>query len=117
MNVDLAYYEVQDIIAKSKKSKKRAINVIHDKEAAVKYFSFDKDQWISYDDAETFKQKVDWANEAGFSGSLIWASDLGMHLLEHTVEPLLTMNTAQTTMTSLHMGLFSARTQHSSRPT
>ena len=39
--------------------------------------SWDTDQWISFDDEETFKQKVDWANQVGFSGSLIWASDLG----------------------------------------
>jgi chitinase len=41
----------------------------------VKYFLWDG-QWISYDDADTFKQKVEWANDIGFSGSLIWASDL-----------------------------------------
>lgn len=69
---DLAYYEVQDILKKNPN-----INVIHDKESAVKYFTFDSNQWISYDDQDTFKQKVDWANDVGFSGSLIWASDLG----------------------------------------
>jgi chitinase len=52
------------------------LTVIHDKEAAVKYLSWDNDQWISYDDADTFKQKRDWADSVGFSGSLIWASDL-----------------------------------------
>ncbi|KAG5951737.1 hypothetical protein E4U53_002386 [Claviceps sorghi] len=67
----LAYYEVQDILKKNSN-----IQVFHDKEAAVKYFTFDKNQWISYDDKDTFKQKVEWANDAGFSGSLIWASDL-----------------------------------------
>ncbi|KAG8165716.1 hypothetical protein KVR01_004268 [Diaporthe batatas] len=55
--------------------------VIHDKEAAVKYFSWDKNQWISFDDEETFKQKVDWGNDIGFGGSLIWASDLGFQFL------------------------------------
>ncbi|KAF2130126.1 glycoside hydrolase family 18 protein, partial [Dothidotthia symphoricarpi CBS 119687] len=69
----LAYYEIQDIL---NKNKKRALSVVHDKEAAVKYFSWDDNQWISYDDAESFKQKKDWANDIGFSGSLIWASDL-----------------------------------------
>ncbi|KAG6039144.1 hypothetical protein E4U41_003160 [Claviceps citrina] len=67
----LAYYEVQDILKKNSN-----IKVIHDKEAAVKYFTFDTNQWISYDDRDTLKQKVDWANDVGFSGSLIWASDL-----------------------------------------
>lgn len=67
----LAYYEVQDILKKNPN-----IKVIHDKESAVKYFTFDTNQWISYDDKDTLKQKVEWANAAGFSGSLIWASDL-----------------------------------------
>lgn len=72
-DLDLAYYEIQDIL-----SKNPDIKVIHDQDAAVKYFSWDSNQWISYDDMDTFKQKVDWANSIGFSGSLIWASDLGM---------------------------------------
>ncbi|KAM7215378.1 hypothetical protein V8F06_009239 [Rhypophila decipiens] len=67
----LAYYEVQDILKQNPN-----IKVIHDKESAVKYFTFDTNQWISYDDKDTFKQKVEWANDMGFSGSLIWASDL-----------------------------------------
>jgi chitinase len=49
---------------------------VHDTDAAVNYLVFDKNQWISYDDAVTFKQKADWANMAGLGGSLIWASDL-----------------------------------------
>lgn len=57
--------------------KNPGIKLIHDKEAAVKYMTWDKDQWISFDDADTFKQKVEWADNLGFSGSLIWASDLG----------------------------------------
>ncbi|KAJ6142824.1 bacteriodes thetaiotaomicron symbiotic chitinase [Penicillium samsonianum] len=67
----LAYYEIQQIL-----SNNSDIKVIHDKEAAVKYFTWDTNQWISYDDEDTFKQKIDWANSIGFSGSLIWASDL-----------------------------------------
>ncbi|CAH0045716.1 unnamed protein product [Clonostachys solani] len=67
----LAPYEIQDIL-----NKKPSIEVHHDEEAAVKYFSWDTNQWISYDDSTTFKQKVDWANKIGLSGSLIWAADL-----------------------------------------
>lgn len=72
----LAYYEIQDIIAKNP-----GVVVHHDEAAAIKYISWDNNQWISYDDADTFKQKVDWANSVGFSGSLIWASDLGAYYL------------------------------------
>lgn len=67
----LAYYEIQDILTKNKD-----IRVQHDKDAAVKYFSWDKDQWISFDDKTTFAQKVAWANDVGMSGVLLWASDL-----------------------------------------
>ncbi|UKZ93576.1 uncharacterized protein TrAFT101_008486 [Trichoderma asperellum] len=67
----LAYYEVQDILKKNPN-----IKIIHDKEAAVKFFTFNTNQWISFDDRDTFKQKIEWANDAGFGGSLIWASDL-----------------------------------------
>ncbi|KAK2766602.1 hypothetical protein FQN53_006662 [Emmonsiellopsis sp. PD_33] len=71
----LSHYEIADILNK-KDSKRASVDVIHDKEAAVKYFAWDSNQWISYDDGDTFKQKSDWADDIGFSGSLIWASDL-----------------------------------------
>ncbi|KAF7171146.1 hypothetical protein CNMCM5623_003575 [Aspergillus felis] len=73
----LAYYEIQAVLSQGSSGKKRAaITPTHDKEAAVNYFTFDGDQWVSYDDEVTFKQKVDWADSIGFGGALIWASDL-----------------------------------------
>ncbi|KAK3326620.1 putative chitinase [Apodospora peruviana] len=57
----LAYYEIQDILAKN-----LGITVHHTQDAAVKYMTWDTNQWIVYDDHKTFKQKVDWANEVGF---------------------------------------------------
>lgn len=72
--------EIQDIIADQKPE------IIHDKEAAVNYFTYThkdakkkrstdgkafdkrddvKDQWVSFDNKETMKQKVDWANDLG----------------------------------------------------
>lgn len=72
---DLAHYEIQDIL----KARKRDLAPVYDKEAAVKYLSWDSDQWISYDDEETFQDKIKWADKVGFSGSLIWASDLGKY--------------------------------------
>jgi Chitinase len=68
----LAYYEIADILQKDS-----AITPIHDEEAAVLYFTWNKDQWISYDNGTTFKQKLDWATHVGLGGSLIWASDQG----------------------------------------
>jgi chitinase len=68
----LMYYEIQALLKENPNLKP-----VHDESAAVNYLVFDKTQWVSYDDAKTFKQKVDWANEVGIGGSLIWASDTG----------------------------------------
>lgn len=43
----------------------------------MNYFTFDDNQWVSYDDEITFGQKLDWANDVGLGGAMIWASDLG----------------------------------------
>ncbi|KAI7205542.1 hypothetical protein KC324_g233 [Hortaea werneckii] len=53
-----------------------SIKPVYDEQAAVKHVVFDQDQWISYDDSETFDQKVQWANSIGLGGAMIWASDL-----------------------------------------
>ncbi|KAK4241773.1 hypothetical protein C8A03DRAFT_30078 [Achaetomium macrosporum] len=71
----LAYFEIMDILDKQKPK------AMHDEHAAIKYVQFgaNKDQWISYDDKDTFEQKVDWANglEANLSlgGLMIWSID------------------------------------------
>jgi chitinase len=49
---------------------------IKDTTAAVNYMVYGKDNWISYDDRETFQEKIDFANDRGLSGILIWAIDL-----------------------------------------
>lgn len=63
--------EIQDILKQNK-----GIQTVHDEEAAVNYFTFDKDQWVSYDDKKTFDQKVKWADSIGLGGIMIWAVDL-----------------------------------------
>ncbi|PYH52732.1 glycoside hydrolase family 18 protein [Aspergillus niger CBS 101883] len=55
------------------------ITPVYDRAAAVKYYTFDNDQWFSYDDGSTFAQKIAWANEVGLGGAMIWASDLGKY--------------------------------------
>jgi chitinase len=64
------YYEIMALLKQHPD-----LEPIHDKEAAVKYVTFGGDQWVSFDDADTFKQKIEWANNIGIGGSLIWASD------------------------------------------
>lgn len=67
----LAYFEIMDVISSQKP------NVIHDNDAGVNYFVYgdSKDQWVSYDDAKTFQQKVDFANSVGLGGVMIWSVD------------------------------------------
>ncbi|KAG8353315.1 hypothetical protein FVEN_g8694 [Fusarium venenatum] len=66
----LAYFEIMDII------KKNNLTPYHDEKAAVKYTTCDNDQWISFDDFDTFQQKIEFANSLGLGGVLIWAIDL-----------------------------------------
>ncbi|KAF1939360.1 hypothetical protein EJ02DRAFT_504870 [Clathrospora elynae] len=65
----LSYREIQEVIKVSK------IKPVHDKEAGVKYITWNTDQWASFDDKETFKQKKDLAAKLGLGGYLIWAID------------------------------------------
>ncbi|KAF7505728.1 hypothetical protein GJ744_000494 [Endocarpon pusillum] len=44
-----------------------------DKEAAVKQVVWDNNQWVSFDDAETFKLKIDYANQKCLGGTMVWA--------------------------------------------
>lgn len=76
------HYEIQAMINQlsrptidSDGAQVSALKPTHDEDAAVNYVVFDNNQWVSYDDAKTFKQKLDWANGIGMGGSLIWASD------------------------------------------
>lgn len=68
----LTYYEIKALLAQN-----TGLIPTFDTVAAVKYVTFNGNQWVSYDDADTFKLKVAWANGVGIGGSLIWASDLG----------------------------------------
>ncbi|PKY00152.1 chitinase [Aspergillus campestris IBT 28561] len=65
----LAGYEINDIIKKGGK-------VTYDKEAAVKIVTWDNDQWVSWDDAESLKVKLDFANKRCLGGTMVWAVDL-----------------------------------------
>lgn len=44
-----------------------------DKEAAVKILTFDSNQWVAFDDEDTFKMKADFAREQCMSGIMVWA--------------------------------------------
>ncbi|KAL3423877.1 glycosyl hydrolases family 18 protein, partial [Phlyctema vagabunda] len=65
----LAYREIVDIV------KEKNLKPYYDKKAQVKYVVWNQDQWISYDDEETIKAKIDFANKLGLGGLLIWSID------------------------------------------
>ncbi|KAL9948803.1 hypothetical protein ACHAQF_005536 [Verticillium nonalfalfae] len=65
----LSYREIMEVI------KTKKLKPVHDKKAGVKYITWNTDQWVSYDDKETFKQKKDLAEKLGLGGFLIWAID------------------------------------------
>lgn len=62
--------EIMDII------KTTGAKPTYDEKAKVNYITYGRDNWISYDDAKTFKDKINFANERGLSGLMIWAIDL-----------------------------------------
>lgn len=65
----LSYREIKSVI------KQHKLKPYHDKVAGVKWITWNNDQWVSYDDVETFKQKIKFANDQGLAGLLIWAID------------------------------------------
>lgn len=62
----LSNAEIADRIAKNN------LTPVHYVDAAVKVITWD-DQWVAYDDAETYKQKVDFARSLCLGGVMVWA--------------------------------------------
>lgn len=48
----------------------------YDSVAAVKWMTWDTDQWVSFDDGVTMQQKIQAANDLSLGGTMIWALDL-----------------------------------------
>lgn len=66
----LSYREITEVLAQNTK-----IVPVYDEKAGVKYFNWDRTQWASYDDEETFQAKIKFGNTRGLGGLLIWAID------------------------------------------
>lgn len=66
----LDYFEIQAILQQNP-----SLEPVYDVDAAVKYVVYgeEKRQWVSYDDGETFKQKLDCDNSVGVGGVFIWS--------------------------------------------
>ena len=63
----LSYAEIEDIIA-------AGATVKTDTAAAVVIVTFGTNQWVSYDDPGTLKQKMDYANSHCLGGVMVWAA-------------------------------------------
>lgn len=61
----LSYSEINDLIAAG------GVTVTTDKVAAVEIATWGGNQWVSYDSADTFKQKVLWANDHCLGGYVV----------------------------------------------
>ncbi|TRX89905.1 hypothetical protein FHL15_009177 [Xylaria flabelliformis] len=51
------------------------VTPVWDKEAMVKWVTWDSNQWVSYDDDDTFDQKRQFANSRCLGGTMVWAMD------------------------------------------
>lgn len=63
----LMFSEIEDIIA-------GGATVTLDQDAAVEIVTWDTNQWVSYDNQETLKLKLDYANSKCLGGAMVWAS-------------------------------------------
>ncbi|KAG7054582.1 glycoside hydrolase family 18 protein [Colletotrichum scovillei] len=51
------------------------VKPVWDKDAMVKWITWDDNQWVSYDDDDTFEQKRKFANSRCLGGTMVWAMD------------------------------------------
>ncbi|KAF7941509.1 hypothetical protein BELL_0234g00160 [Botrytis elliptica] len=58
----LGYFEIQDIL----NDPNQHIDIKYDEAAAINYFTYNTNQWVSYDNETTFAQKVEYANSIGY---------------------------------------------------
>ncbi|PYI12290.1 glycoside hydrolase [Aspergillus sclerotiicarbonarius CBS 121057] len=65
----LSFTEIESIL----KDSSRGATKVYDSEAAVQIVTFDSNQWVSYDDWESFAVKIDYANSHCIGGTMVWA--------------------------------------------
>ncbi|KAF6235801.1 hypothetical protein HO173_005996 [Letharia columbiana] len=61
--------EIQNIITQN------SLTPTWDHTAGVKWITWDSNQWISYDDTDTFQQKKNFASQRCLGGLMVWAMD------------------------------------------
>ncbi|KAI2635311.1 hypothetical protein GGS21DRAFT_489974 [Xylaria nigripes] len=65
----LTLQEIRDTINHNK------VTPVWDKDAMVKWVTWNGNQWVSYDDDDTFDQKREFANSRCLGGTMVWAMD------------------------------------------
>lgn len=60
----LSFTEIESIL----KDSSRGATKFYDSDAAVQIVTFDSNQWVSYDDWESFAVKIDYANSHCIGG-------------------------------------------------
>jgi chitinase len=83
------------------------LDPILDEAGAVKYMTWDSNQWVSYDDAETFQMKINFANAQCLGGTFVWALDLDSSTNQTS---LTNLNSNGGTLTTLDLQVKSATT-------
>ncbi|KAK3691994.1 hypothetical protein B0T22DRAFT_474971 [Podospora appendiculata] len=66
----LSYSEIQDIVSTGGGK----VKVVEDKQAAVAIVTWGNNQWVSYDNINTLRTKMDYANSKCLGGVMIWAA-------------------------------------------
>lgn len=64
----MSKFEIEDVINRT------GIQPVLHVDAAVKVLAFDDDQWVAYDDEETLKLKVEYAQSRCLGGVMAWVS-------------------------------------------
>ncbi|KAJ5878943.1 hypothetical protein N7455_002408 [Penicillium solitum] len=67
----LTDYEIERVI------KQYNPDVTYNEQAAVNWMTWDSNQWVSFDNAKTLKQKADFANEKCLGGLFAWSIEEG----------------------------------------
>ncbi|KAJ7114949.1 hypothetical protein C8R44DRAFT_984268 [Mycena epipterygia] len=70
----LMYNEIMSILSQTD-SNGETPSPVFDEDAAVKYVVWDTNQWVSYDDSESFAVKMNYANDHCIGGTMIWSMD------------------------------------------
>jgi chitinase len=63
----LSNAEIMDVIASN------SLTPSFDATAAIKWITWDTNQWVSYDDGETVQMKINYANQRCLGGTMVWA--------------------------------------------